>query len=169
MGKKIVYETSTGQEYDLAYGSVRIAVSPSMIGSMKNASAKAEELMKKLSDITPEEIVPAEAEMRSLLNEAFGTDICTPAFGSDSMFTVTKSGKYLFEEFFDAFMPELEKDIRAMQIKTPELRSEVKKYISSPVKPIAGLSQPYSGGLPDVSRLSPEQKKQLAMQLLSQQ
>lgn len=169
MGKKIVYETSTGQEYDLAYGSVRIAVSPSMIGSMKNASVKAEELMKKLSDITPEEIAPAEAEMRSLLNEAFGTDICTPAFGSDSMFTVTKSGKYLFEEFFDAFMPELEKDIRAMQIKTPELRPEVKKYISSPVKPIAGLSQPYSGGLPDVSRLSPEQKKQLAMQLLSQQ
>lgn len=171
MGKKIVYDTGTAQEYDLAYGTVKLAIAPAMVGEMRTAIKKLEELSKKLKNIKPEEASSIETDMRENLNKAFGTDICTPAFGNMSVFTVTKSGKFLFEEFFDAFIPELENDLKAMKVnismRAKELRPEVKKYIEPASKPIVGLAQPYGSGIPDVSGLTPEQKKALAIQLLS--
>lgn len=173
MGKKIIYNTESGAEYELAFGTVHIVIAPDMIGSLKEALKKAAEWQEKFKKVTPEELGSAENEMRNLFNEAFGTDICTPAFGDMSIFAITNSGKLLFTEFFDVFLPELEKDLRALgmtaKVNKPSVSPKTKKYLSDipAVKPVAGLSKPYGDALPDISNLSSEQRKLLAIQLLS--
>ena len=53
------------------------------------------------------------------------------------------------------------------KLNTPELRPEVSKYIEAPViSPVAGLAEPYKPMLPDVSRLTPEEKRALLAQLI---
>ena len=171
MSKKINYSVSTGTEYELAFGTVNIVIGPGMLGKMKRAIEKAESWQKRFSNITPEKLETAENEMRELFNEAFGTDICSPAFGEMSLFSVTDSGKLLFEEFFDAFIPELESELRKAKanMTAKAISPAAKKYLpeEGAKKPIAAFAKPYDRGLPDVSGLSQEEKKLLALQLLS--
>ncbi len=136
-----------------------------IIKRFRESLPKIEKLREKYSSETVEDVIEADAEIRILLNEAFGTDICTPAFGSTNCLSMV-NGVPLFERFFTAFMPILEADIKANAPKTakqPEIRPEVKKYIE-PVKPVAALAQPY--GI-DVSTLTKEQKSALLAQLIS--
>lgn len=123
-----------------------------------------------------EQVEEFDKEFRAIINKAFGTDICTPVFGGSSVLTLTSSGKFLFSEFFDAFIPQLKADIEAsvmtQKINAPEVRPAVRKYVDAPVvkpvgKPVAGLANPYGTALPDVSALTPEQKAQLIAQLIS--
>ena len=91
--------------------------------------------------------------------------------GDNSLFSENSDGKRLITAFADAFFPVLESRLsklaankQAKQAK-PTVRPEVVgKYLSTP---IAGLTQPYGSGIPDVSGLTSEQKKALALQLLS--
>ncbi|WP_303824466.1 hypothetical protein [Ruminococcus flavefaciens] len=174
MSKKINYSVSTGNEYELAFGTVSIAISPDMLTGLRKAYDKADKWRDKFRKVDPEKLHEAESEMRELFNEAFGTDICTPAFGDMSIFTlIPKTGKLLFEEFFNAFLPELEKDMKALKltsrINKPVITPAAEKYLTDipAVKPVAGLAKPYGSTALDVSGMSPEEKKAFALQLLA--
>lgn len=110
--------------------------------------------------------------VRDLIDKAFDSEICAPAFGDANICAPVSGGKLLFESFFEAFMPMLKADLSAAvmnkKMNTPELRSEVSKYIEDPViSPVAGLAEPYKPMLPDVSRLTPEEKRALLAQLIT--
>lgn len=105
-----------------------------------------------------------DSNVRTILNDAFGSDICTPAFGTASLLTPLPDGDLLLFSFFNAFLPVLKADIEAtkmtMKIKQPEVRPEVQKYLE-PVT-VAPMMNPV---LPDISRLTPEQREFLKQQL----
>lgn len=105
-----------------------------------------------------------DSNVRTIINDAFGSDICTPAFGTASLMTPLPDGKLLLFSFFDAFLPVLKADMEAMKltmkIKQPEVRPEVQKYLE-PVT-VAPMMNPV---LPDISRLTPEQREFLKQQL----
>lgn len=145
-----------------------------LLDRIKTAMKETDELLSKYkSNPDIEKIGEFDKEFRAIVNKAFDTDICTAVFGSASVLTRTSRGKFVFEEFFEAFIPQLEADIKAsvmtQKINAPEVRPAVKKYTDTPIvkpsKAVAGLANPY--GIPDVSALSPEQKAQLIAQLIS--
>ena len=155
---------------------VRVRLSdPNILGRIETAMSKVKEMTKKYKG-RPDAAKLAEfdAEIKQLLNESFGSDICTPVFGGASVMTPTSDGNILIFSFFDAFMPVLKADIEAMKmtmkLKQSEPRPEVQKYLEpvtvKPVsKSIAALADPYAG-LPDVSGYTPEQKRALMAKLL---
>lgn len=117
-------------------------------------------------------MVEFDKNVRRIIDKAFDSDICANAFGDANICTVVKDGKLLFEAFFEAFIPMLEIDIKAAfankKVKQPELRPEVQKYIDEPkITPVAGLAEPYKSSLPDVSKLTPDEKRALIAQLIT--
>ena len=72
------------------------------------------------------DLYKAGVEFREIINRAFDSDICTPAFGNASPFAIVGGGKMLYEAFLEALLPALEKEFKAVQT---EPRPEVKKYL----------------------------------------
>lgn len=62
--------------------------------------------------VTAEQLSAYDKEIKDLINYTFGTDICTPAFGNANVFSITEEGKFLFEAFFEAFVPIITEDIQ---------------------------------------------------------
>ena len=129
---------------------IRIQITdPNLFSRIEIGMKKAESLIGKYSDSSDlEALTRFDTEVKTILNEAFGTDICTPAFGSASVLTPTSDGKtLLIYAFFEAFMPALKEDIESMKASmTQDVRPEVKKYL-------------------DVSSLTDEEKQALREQL----
>lgn len=144
---------------------IRLRLDPNMIERYERAAEKLEEYERTFGELDVDNMSRFDSELRELINSAFGTDICTPAFGEASLFTPTSGGEPLFMAFFNSFLPELEKDIRAVTANTgsdkTQVRPQVQKYLDAPTV------KPCGEALPDVSGLDPEQKKLLAMQLLT--
>ena len=147
---------------------------PNLYDRIEKSMGKIEELANKYKGQNNPELIPKlNVDVRSFINEAFGSDICTPAFGTASPFTVLEGNKLLFEAFFDSFLPVLKEDMKAVtaSIKaSAQIRPEVQKYLEpvsvAPIsKPIAALAKP-AVALPDVSGLTDEQKRQLIAQLI---
>lgn len=110
--------------------------------------------------------------VRDLIDKAFDSEICAPAFGDANICAPVSGGKLLFESFFEAFMPVLKADLSAAvmnkKVRQSELRPEVQKYIAdTETAPVAGLAEPYKSALPDVSRLTPDEKRALIAQLIT--
>ncbi|MDO4863467.1 MAG: hypothetical protein Q4A05_04780 [Ruminococcus sp.] len=156
---------------------IRIRLSDmNLLKRVETAMKETKELVGKYKKApSAEELVQFDSEVREVINKAFGSDICTPVLGSASVLTLATNGKLLLFEFFDAFLPVIKADIEAAmmtaKLKQPEIRPEVSKYLDpvtvAPVsKPIAGMTKPF-GELPDVSGLTPEQKRQLMAQLIT--
>lgn len=154
---------------------IRIRLSdPNLYSRIQTSMDRINELAEKYKGKGSPELIPElNADVRNFINEAFGSDICTPAFGSASPFTILPDGSFLFMAFFDAFLPVLEQDMKAVTASiraAAKVRPEVQKYLEpvavAPIsRPIAGLSKPFSA-LPDVSGLTVEQKRQLIAQLI---
>ncbi len=88
---------------------------PNLYDRIEKSMGKIEELANKYKGQNNPELIPElNADVRSLINEAFGSDICTPAFGTASPFTVLGGNKLLFESFFESFLPVLEQDMKAV-------------------------------------------------------
>lgn len=144
-----------------------------LLKRIEAAMSEIESLKEKYSGKLDEKtMIEFDSSVRQLINKAFDADICTNAFGNANICTVVSSGKLMFEAFFEAFVPILKADINAVvmnrKMKQPELRPEVQKYIDAPaIAPVAGLAKPYDPPLPDVSRLTPEEKRALIAQLIT--
>ena len=138
------------------------------------AESKFNEIAKRFGEKAPsiDEAIETDAEIRKILADVFGADICTAAFGDMNCFSLA-GDEPVIVAFLKAFMPVIKADIEAaMQTRAPEIRPEVKEYIKPvkpaampAVKPIAGLAQPFSAA--DPGALTKEQKAALIAQLLS--
>lgn len=112
---------------------------------------------------TPGELYTADQKIREALNYAFGSDICTPAFGAANCLSPVSNGKTLFEAFTDAFLPVIKRDIEsAMNASRIHLEQKTDKYV---IKPRISEAHPT---VPDISSLTPEQKDALLMEYMRQ-
>lgn len=100
---------------------IRIKLSPDMSQKIQDALSEIEQFKDEMNE---NNIAETGRKFCEIINKAFGTDICTPAFDGENPFSVVESGKFLFESFFDAFMPIFEADLKSLGI-----RPEVKKYL----------------------------------------
>lgn len=158
---------------------------------MKAVGRKLDELSAEFGDqpVTPETAAEVDARIRAIMNEAFGTDICTPAFGSTNCMTpVDAEGTLLWQAFFRAFMAQIKEDIAAMRPQQPAVpavspkvqhvspeaklcslsQTNLQQYVSSApapaVQPVVGMSNANSL---DISALTAEQKHRLITALLA--
>lgn len=141
---------------------------------MKRVGKKLDELSAECGElpVTPETAADIDVRIRAIMNEAFGTDICTPAFGNTNCMTpVDSEGTTLWQAFFRAFMAQIREDIAAIrpqQPAVPAVSPKVQQYVSSApvpaVQPVAGMSNANSL---DISALTAEQKHRLIEALLA--
>lgn len=140
---------------------------------LKSTLAEVESLEEKFSGKPDENtITKLDSDVRQLIDKAFDSDICATVFGNTNIFSIVNGDKFLYEAFFEAFMPILKADINAvvmnMKINQPEVRPEVQKYIDPPkITPVAGLAEPYKKDFLDISQLTPEDKRALIAQLIT--
>lgn len=75
-----------------------------------------------------DDIAGCDTKVREIINEVFGSDICTPAFGKTNLFSITSNGNYIFENFLSALLPVIQADIEEAA-KAAQVRPEVQKYL----------------------------------------
>lgn len=105
---------------------VRFRVDPNLKERIEKAMEDIEQLRAKYGNMKGSDLYKAGVEFREIINRAFDSDICTPAFGNASPFAIVGGGKMLYEAFLEALLPALEKEFKAVQT---EPRPEVKKYL----------------------------------------
>ena len=105
---------------------VRFRVDPNLKERVEKAMADIEQLRAKYGNMKGDDLYKAGVEFREIINTAFDSDICTPAFGNASPFAIVSGGKMLYEAFLEALLPVLEKEFKAVQ---SEIRPEVQKYL----------------------------------------
>lgn len=105
---------------------VRFRVDPNLKERVEKAMADIEQLRAKYGNMKGDDLYKAGVEFREIINRAFDSDICTPAFGNASPFAIVGGEKMLYEAFLEALLPALEKEFKAVQTKP---RPEVQKYL----------------------------------------
>lgn len=60
---------------------------------------------------TPDDLKKLDKPMREKLNEAFGCDISTPAFGAVNCMSILTSGKTVMQSFLEALTPIIMQDV----------------------------------------------------------
>lgn len=107
-----------------------------------------------MTDPTPEQLAALDADIRSLINGAFGADVCTPAFGQTNCCSpVGADGHMLFTGFLAALTEQIRAEIE--KLPKPAPRAEVQQYLDDIPAP----------ALPDISALTPEQRQALLAEL----
>ncbi len=144
---------------------IRIRIDPDMVKRFEETADDIDELINSVTDIPEADMISEIGEkLCSIINKAFGTDVCTPAFNGANPLTPVADGKTLYQVFFEALMPAVEADIRALtatrEADAKQLRPEIKKYLS-PALPAE------TDRMPDLNGLSKEEKVALVAQLLS--
>lgn len=105
---------------------IRFRVDPNLKERVEKALTDIEQLREKYGKMKGDDLYKAGEEFRGIINRAFDSDICTPAFGNASPFAIVSSGKMLYEAFMEALLPVLEVEFKAVQTK---IRPEVQKYL----------------------------------------
>ena len=153
---------------------IKIRISDfNLIKRVESAMTEIESLKDKYSGkLSENTMIEFDSSVRKIIDKAFDSDVCANAFGSANICTVVNGGKLLFESFFEAFIPLLKSDLNAAvmnkKVRQPDLRPEVQKYIDEPkITPVAGLAEPYKSSLPDVGKLTPDEKRALIAQLIT--
>ena len=172
--KSIHFETGIWREYAVngdENNVIRVNIAdPNLLHRMEEVDARAHELFARLeASHTPEALSEADKTLRDLLDHIFGDGFSGKAFGAASVFTPVGDGDtFLFTAFCEAFGAALQEDAeayRASHRQPAAPRPEVSCYLPRET-PLAGLSQPYSSGVPDVSGLTAEQKTALLRELM---
>ncbi len=90
--------------------------------------------------MTADEMYEMDKLIREKINYALGTDVCTPAFGNVNCMSPLENGEeMLFMAFFNALMPVVEQDVKAVaQAQAIKLEDNTSKYINAAVNaPVA--------------------------------
>lgn len=133
---------------------IRIRLDPDLITRIKDAEKRITELESRLENTSAEDLTALSNEMKTIINDAFKTDICEPVFEGANIFTPVSSGKTLFQSFFEAFMPVLEADIKSFEPLPTAPRPEVQQYLKEK-KPTL-----------DIGSLTADEKRELLEKLL---
>ena len=99
---------------------------------IEDMSAKSDELQEKYKEIaspTASQLYEIDSEIRSVIDGAFGAEICSHAFGNVNCLSSTEDGKMLFESFMEAFMPLVESDIKSFKKAESKVSENVGKYL----------------------------------------
>lgn len=110
-----------------------------------NIKARYDEASKKMTALisemqgnnnaSAEDIKKYDEKIRENINYIFGTDVCTPAFGTANCLSILTDGRFLFQSFIEAFMSQLEKDMgERITAAKYKIESKTDKY----TKPIVG-------------------------------
>lgn len=100
---------------------IRIKLDPDMPRKIQNTMSEIDKFRDEIND---DNIAEMGRKFGEIINNIFGTDICTPAFDGANPFSVVDDGKLLVEAFFEAFIPVFTEDLEALKI-----RPEAKKYL----------------------------------------
>lgn len=100
---------------------VCVKLSPDMLDKIDDVMSEVDRFR---DEINKDNIAEMGRKYGEIINNIFGTDICTPAFDGENPFSVVDGGKLLIEAFFEAFIPVLEEDMKELKI-----RPEVQKYL----------------------------------------
>lgn len=133
---------------------IRIRLDPDLITRIKDAEKRITELESRLENTSAEDLTALSNEMKTIINDAFKTDICEPVFEGANIFTPVSSSKTLFQSFFEAFMPVLEADIKSFEPLPTAPRPEVQQYLKEK-KPTL-----------DIGSLTADEKRELLEKLL---
>ena len=84
---------------------------------------------KSIGEPTPEQLFEYDKRIKEAIDFAFGTDVSSHAFGEMNCLSPTVSGRLLFVEFFDAFLPVVLEDIKAFSKNVnPKVSKKVEAY-----------------------------------------
>lgn len=100
---------------------IRIKLDPDMPRKIQNTMSEIDKFRDEIND---DNIAEMGRKFGEIINNIFGTDICTPAFDGANPFSVVDDGKLLVEAFFEAFIPVFMEDLEALKI-----RPAAKKYL----------------------------------------
>lgn len=109
-----------------------------------------------LTEPTAEQLAELDQDVRSIISEAFGTDICTQAFGAVNCCSPVSNGKLLFEGFLSALTVQVKADIA--ELKPATVNSAVAEYLGD-------LNQ--SAAQIDIAALTDDQRRKLIAELTS--
>lgn len=143
---------------------IRIMISDMNLGKrIADLESRVSELADKyraVQDPDAEQLAALDRDVRSIINEAFNSDICTPAFGATNCCSPVAGGKMLFEGFLAALTEQVKADIAELKPSAP--RPEVAAYLEdrNPAEPARQI---------DISALSDEQRRALVSELLGQE
>lgn len=146
---------------------VRVNITDLNLGKrIEDLSAEFDRMREKYREIgTPnaQQLFALDRDVRAMLNAAFDSDICTPAFGNANCCSPVADGKMLCEGFVDALLAQIKADIAEIRPAVAQPHPAVQAYLDD-VQPVM---QPVIPGSPVIGQLTPEQKRALLAQLLS--
>lgn len=146
---------------------VRVNITDLNLGKrLEDLSADFERMKQKYQTIdTPnaQQLYEMDCDIRAMLNAAFDSDICTPAFGGANCCSPVGNGRMLCEGFVDALLAQVKADIAEIRPAPAKPRPAVQAYLEDP-QPVM---QPVIPGSPVIGELTPEQKRALIAQLLT--
>lgn len=128
-------------------------------------------------DTAPEKMSEYDRRLREQINYIFGSDVCTPAFGTAHCMSIVGDGRMLFEGFVEALMAQVEKDMGVrmsgfkIKLNNSVNTDKTDKYIKPVVSKPAASAAPKFVGMTapsvDISALSEEERKALLAQLMT--
>lgn len=97
---------------------------------INDALSDIESIIEKVkSSKTADEIAKFDEEIRKIINDVFGSDICSGAFGKANICTIASNGEPIFANFFNALLPIIRADIEEVTKDMKQLGPEAEKYL----------------------------------------
>ena len=125
------------------------------VADLESEIDRVSETCRGIGDMTPDQISELDCEVKSIINRAFGSDVCTPAFGAVNCLSPVSDGQLLCAVFIKALAKQIREDVAEIQKNAKPLRAEAAQYIDD--------DEPAQ--VPDISALTDEQRKALMQQL----
>ena len=109
---------------------------------------------------TDEQYAEVDKKIKSEINYAIGTDVCTPAFGLLNCLTILPdSGKSVAQSFLEALTPIIQNDVDEYVEKIKKLdKSKMNKYLEPALK--SGIEKV------DINKLPQEEKDRILSEML---
>lgn len=146
---------------------IRINVSDvGIITRIQDAMSKADNIAEEVSEREKNEdrtqlLKEYDQRAREMVNDIFGSDVCTAALGSVNVFSVASNGKPVLVNFLEALLVVVQEIKSAQTAAQIKLEEKVEKY-TAPVIAHQHIAQPAV----NVAELSDEDKKALLRELL---
>lgn len=147
---------------------IRINVSDvGIITRIQDAMSKADNIAEEVSEREKNEdrtqlLKEYDQRAREMVNDIFGSNVCTAALGSVNVFSMASNGKPVLVNFLEALLAVVVQEIKSAQTAAQiKLEEKVEKY-TAPVIAHQLIAQPAV----NVAELSDEDKKALLRELL---